>query len=494
MMAATLMQALDGTIANVALPYMQGGLSATADQVTWVLTSYIIAAAIMTAPVGFLASRFGRKRLFLVSVGGFTIASVLCGAALSLEQMVLFRLLQGAFGAALVPLSQSVMLDMYPARQRGQAMAIWGMGVMLGPILGPTLGGWLTEAWNWRWVFYVNLPFGILAFLGLVAFMPKDSNQDRRGFDWFGFAALALGIGAIQLMLDRGEGQGWFGSTEILVELFVGVIGLYLFLVHMLTGERPFIPPRIFRNGNFTAGLGIMFVVGVILLATSALLAPWLQTLGGYSVFDAGLLLAPRGLGTMAAMLLAGRLAQRFDPRIVMAFGIIVLAWTLWDMTGWTPDIDRWTLILNTTAQGFALGFVFIPLNLVAFATLDPALRTDGTALVSLVRNIGSAVGIAVMSSLLVSGTQVMHATLAEQASPLNRLFTLPGVAEHWNLATAEGAAALNAEITRQATIVAYANDYWLLMLLAIGMLALLPLMRRPPRAAPAGAQHAAMD
>ena len=493
-MAATLMQALDSTIANVALPYMQGGLSATADQVTWVLTSYITAAAIMTAPVGFLAARFGRKRLFLVSVGGFTAASVLCGAALSIEQMVLFRLLQGAFGAALVPLSQSAMLDMYPARQRGQAMAIWGMGVMLGPILGPTLGGWLTESWNWRWVFYVNLPVGILAFAGLWVFMAADSKTERRAFDWLGFGALSVGIGALQLMLDRGELKGWFGSTEIIAEAAFCALGLYLFLVHLATADRPFIPPRIFRNGNFTAGLGIMFAVGVILLATSALLATWLQTLGGYPVYDAGLLLAPRGLGTMAAMLLAGRLAQRFDPRMVMAFGILLLAWTLWDMTAWTPDIDRWTLILNTTLQGFALGFVFIPLNVVAFATLDPALRTDGTALVSLVRNIGSAIGIAAMSALLVSNTQVVHSSLAEHVTPLNRLFAMPGIAQYWDPATAAGAAALNAEITRQATIVAYIDDFWLLLALALAMLLMLPLMRRPPRHAAAGAGHAAMD
>jgi DHA2 family multidrug resistance protein len=442
-MVAMLMQALDGTIANVALPYMQGGLAATADQITWVLTSYITAAAILTAPVGFLVARFGRRAVFLGSVGGFTLASVLCGAAQSLEQMVVFRLLQGAFGAALVPLSQSTMLDIYPAEQRGQAMAIWGMGVMVGPILGPTLGGYLTESWNWRWVFYVNLPFGVLAFLGLMFFLPKGGAAPERRFDWLGFGVLALGVGALQVMLDRSELKNWFGSTEILIEATLAALGLYLFLVHMALAEKPFIPPRIFRDRNFAAGLGIMFAVGAILFATSALLAPYLQTLADYPVFTAGLTMAPRGLGTMAAMFLAGRLASRFDPRKVMAFGILVLAWTLWDMVHWTPDIPMHWLM---------------------------------------------------MAALLTRNTQIMHASLAEHVTPLNRLFELPWVQRFWDPSTAQGVAMLNAEVTRQSSIIAYGNDFYLLMLLALAMLLLLPLMRRPPRAAAADPAHAAID
>ena len=493
-MVATLMQALDGTIANVALPYMQGGLAATSDQITWVLTSYITAAAILTAPVGFLVTRFGRRAVFLASVGGFTLASVACGAAQSLEQMVVFRLLQGAFGAALVPLSQSTMLDIYPPEQRGSAMAIWGMGVMVGPILGPTLGGYLTENLNWRWVFYVNLPFGILALLGLMFFLPKGESQSGRRFDWFGFGVLALGVGALQIMLDRGELLNWFGSTEIIVESVLAGLGLYLFLVHMATAERPFIPPRIFRDRNFAAGLGIMFAVGVILFATSALLAPYLQTLGNYPVFTAGLAMAPRGLGTMAAMFVAGRLASRFDPRKVMAIGVLILSWTLWEMTGWTPDVSMRTLVTATILQGVGLGFVFIPLNLVAFATLDPAMRTDGTSLISLLRNLGSAIGISAMSAMLTRNTQIVHSDLAMHVSPLNRVFDMPAIHRWWDPSTIPGAALLNQEITRQASIIAYADDFWLLMVLALSMLVLLPLMKRPPKAAAPDPAHAAMD
>ncbi|MGE3709681.1 MAG: DHA2 family efflux MFS transporter permease subunit, partial [Hyphomicrobiaceae bacterium] len=263
-MLATIMQALDTTIANVALPYMQGSLSATLDQINWVLTSYIVAAAIMTPVTGFLAARFGRKKLFLVTVIGFTVASVLCGMAASLEQMVIFRLLQGVFGAPLVPMSQSVLLDSYPKEQHGSAMAIWGVGVMVGPILGPTLGGYLTEAFNWRWVFYINLPVGILTFLGLSAFLSESRLRNIR-FDWFGFLALSVAIGSLQMMLDRGEQLDWFSSTEIVLELVLAGLALYLFLVHTFTADHPFIVPHMFKDRNFSLGLIFIFMVGIIL-------------------------------------------------------------------------------------------------------------------------------------------------------------------------------------------------------------------------------------
>ena len=479
-MIATLMQALDTTIANVALPYMQGSLSTTTDQITWVLTSYIVAAAILTAPVGWLATRFGRKNLFVVCVAGFTIASMLCGVAESLEQMVLYRLLQGMFGAALVPLSQAVMLDIYPPEQRGSAMAIWGMGVMVGPILGPTLGGYLTDAYNWRWVFYVNLPFGVLAFLGLLAFLPETTRNNGLKFDWIGFAVLSLGVGALQLMLDRGEQKDWFGSDEIIIEATLAAVGLYLFVAHMLTAEKPFINPRIFSDRNFLSGLLMMFVVGMILLASSALLAPYLQNLAGYPVFTAGLLMAPRGVGTMVAMLAAGRLANRLDGRAIMLVGIVLIALSLWDMTSWTPDVDTWTLTVNSVVQGLGLGFVFIPLQVIAFGTLPPFFRTDGTALFSLVRNVGSAIGISVTSFLLAQNTQTVHAELTEHVTAFNRLFDQPIVHRLWDLGTVAGRAALNQEVTRQASIIAYVDDFRLMFLVTLTAIPLLLLMRTP--------------
>lgn len=485
-MIATLMQALDSTIANVALPYMQGSLAASTDQVTWVLTSYIVAAAIMTAPVGWLSLRFGRKNLFVVCLVGFTVASMLCGAAQSLGQMVAFRLLQGIFGAALVPLSQATMLDLYPAEQRGQAMALWGMGVMIGPILGPTLGGYLTELYSWRWVFYVNLPFGIAATAGLLIFLQDGTRKAGLRFDWLGFALLSLGIGALQLMLDRGELKDWFGSPEIIVEAVLAGLGLYLFVVHLLTAEKPFVQPRLFADVNFSAGLVVMFSVGMVLLASVALLAPYLQTLGGYPVFTAGLLLAPRGFGTMAAMLVAGRLSNRVDPRLVMLAGILLIGWSLWDMTGWTPDIGSGRLIWVTIVQGFGLGFVFIPLQVLAFATLPAELRPDGTAFFSLVRNIGMAVGVSLTSFVLSHYTQVLHADLAAELTPFNRMLQSGGAYLDWNVTTPSGLAALNQEVTRQAQIIAYMDDFRFMLVVALAAALLLPLMRRP-RHLPAG-------
>ncbi|HEY3636956.1 MAG TPA: DHA2 family efflux MFS transporter permease subunit, partial [Rhizomicrobium sp.] len=301
-MAGTLMQALDSTIANVALPYMQGSLAASRDQITWVLTSYIVAAAIMTAPVGWIAARFGRKNFALVSLAGFTVASMFCGAAQTLDQMIIFRLVQGAFGAALSPLSQAIMLDLYPPQKRGAVMAIWGVGVMVGPILGPTLGGYLTDAYDWRWVFYVNLPFGIAAVTGISLFLRDTVRDENLKFDWFGFSVLGVGLGALQLMLDRGTDKDWFSSMEIVIETVVACTGIYLFVVHILTSHKSFVPREIFKDRNFVTALILMLLVALIMLASSALLPPFLENLGGYSVTQTGLLMAPRGIGTMISM------------------------------------------------------------------------------------------------------------------------------------------------------------------------------------------------
>lgn len=493
-MLATLMQALDNTIANVALPYMQGSLSATADQITWVLTSYVIAAAIMTAPVGWLAARFGRKNFFIVCLAGFTAASMMCGLAESLTQIVMFRLLQGMFGAALVPLSQATMLDLYTAEERGTAMAIWGMGVMVGPILGPTLGGYLTDVYNWRWVFYVNVPFGIMAVAGMWYFMQKNETNDELRFDWTGFAVLSLGLCALQLFLDRGQEKDWFGSTEIVIYLVLSCLGFYLFAVHMWLAKKPFITPAMFLDRNFSTGLLIMFGVGAVLLSTSAVLAPYLQNLSGYSVATAGLLMAPRGVGTMAAMLLAGKLAARFDPRFIMVLGTIFLSFSLWQMTGWTPDIDVWSITIAGVIQGFGLGFVFIPLNLLMFSTLPSQYRTEATGIFSLVRNVGSAIGISLSSVLLVQSGQIVHAQLAEHITPFNRMLQTGGAYLFWNTATPPGLAALNAEITRQAMIISYANDFKFMLIIGLPAAALVWIMKRPPRVAKTGHEPAVLD
>ncbi len=481
-MMATLMQALDNTIANVALPHMQGSLSATSDQITWVLTSYIVAAAIFTAPVGWLAGRFGRKNFFVATLAGFTIASMLCGIAESLPQMVFFRALQGMFGAALVPLSQTTMFDLYPPEKRGQAMALWGMGVMVGPIMGPTLGGYLTDMYNWRWVFYVNLPFGIAAIAGLWLFMKDDGRNAALKFDWLGFAVLSLGLGAFQLFLDRGESQDWFGSTEIVVEAVLAGLGIYLFLVHMFTAKSPFITPAIFADRNFLGGFFMMFTMGLVLLSSAALLPPYLQSLGGYSVTDAGLLMAPRGVGTMIAMMIAGRLSSRMDPRLLILGGILMMTVAVWFMTGWTPDVSSSAVVWTTMLQGFGMGFVFIPMQLVAFATLDPKYRTDGAALFSLMRNIGSAIGVSVAVVLLTQGTAIMHSQFAEQITPFNRALETGAAGLYMNPHMAMGLTAIDGAITRQATIIAYSNVFYAMLLAGLPAALALLLMKRPPK------------
>jgi len=493
-MAGTLMQALDSTIANVALPHMQGSLQASRDQITWVLTSYIVAAAIMTAPVGWLASRFGRKNVALVSLAGFTITSMMCGAAQTLDQMILFRLLQGVFGAALSPLSQSIMLDLYPPEKRGAVMAIWGMGVMLGPVLGPTLGGVLTENYSWRWVFYVNVPFGIAAVTGIWLFLRDTHRDSTLRFDWTGFTVLAIGLGALQLMLDRGTDNAWFESSETIVECILGVMGLYLFVVHMLTADKPFIPRAIFADRNFVSSLFLMFVVGVVMLASSALLPPYLQNLGGYTVTDTGLLMAPRGVGTAIAMLFAGRLAYRIDPRHLMAFGMVIILWSMWEMSRWTPAISQSMLIFTTFAQGIGMGFVFVPMNLVSFASLSPIYRTDGSSFLNLVRNVGSAIGVSITTTVLAQSFQIVHAQMAENATPFNRALTVNAPSLMWNPILPFGAQQLEGVITRNAYVVAYADDFLFMFWLCLPALLVIYLMKRPSVIPPTQKLEVAME
>ena len=484
---ATIMQALDTTIANIALPYIQGSVSASQDQINWVLTSYIVAAAIMTPPTGFLAGRFGRKRLFLVAVVGFTVASMLCGMAQSLEQIVLFRILQGMFGAALVPLSQSVLLDVYPKERQGFAMAMWGIAVMVGPVLGPVLGGWLTENYTWRWVFYINLPIGALTLLGIITFLPKTTQNAGAKLDWFGFGTLSLAIGALQVLLDRGEQLDWFGSGEILIEAIVAASALYLFLVHTFTADEPFVKPALFRDRNFVAGTLFIFIVGVTYLASLALLTPYLQNLMNYPIVTAGLVMGPRGIGTMGAMLIVGRLVGRVDTRFLLAVGLGLTAWSFYEMTGWTPDVSQTTIIVNGVVQGAGLGFLFVPLSTVTLGTLPPQQRTEGAGLYNLSRNIGSSVGISVVTSLLTQNTQANHADIVQHVTAVNRVFESPTIAQFWNPFSDAGRAALDAMITRQAEIIAYIDDFKLLMM---ATLAVIPLLIVFKKASDGGTDH----
>jgi DHA2 family multidrug resistance protein len=467
-MTATIMQALDTTIANVALPYMQGTLSASQDQINWVLTSYIVAAAIMTAPVGWIANRFGRKKVFIVCSTGFTIASVMCGLAQDITQMVLFRLLQGMFGAALVPLSQAVMLDSYALHERAKAMSIWGMGVMLGPIMGPSLGAWLTETYSWHWVFFVNIPFGIVTVAGLIVFMDETRTDSELKFDWFGFGALAIGIGAMQIALDRGEQLGWFQSPEIVAETVISIVGFYYFFAHSFTTERPFIQFAIFRDRNFLSGCIFMAVMGLVLYSTMALASPYLQNVIGYPIMTAGLLLATRGAGTFIAMMLVGRLMKAIEARTLIATGMLLMTASLFAMTGWTDQTGVPTIVVVSVAQGFGLGLVFVPLSTVSFMTLPQSLRTDGTAMLTLIRNVASSVGISIVIAKLTEGGREAYAIINENVTPFNQALQMPDVAGVLNMGTDAGRAMMDVLISLQAQIIAFSWDYQMVMIVTL--------------------------
>jgi DHA2 family multidrug resistance protein len=495
-MTATIMQALDTTIANVALPYMQGTLSASQDQINWVLTSYIVAAAIMTAPVGWIANRFGRKRTFIICSAGFTVASVLCGLAQDINQMVLFRLLQGVFGAALVPLSQAVMLDSYALHERAKAMSIWGMGVMMGPIMGPSLGAWLTETYSWHWVFFVNLPFGIFTVLGLMVFMDETKQDTKLRFDWFGFAALAIAIGALQVALDRGEQLGWLESNEIIAEFVISIAGFYYFFAHSFTTSRPFIQFALFKDRNFLTGCIFMTVMGLVLYSTMALASPYLQNVIGYPIITAGVLLASRGCGTFVAMMLVGRLMRYIEARTLIITGLSLTALSLYWMTAWTDQTGVPEIVTISIIQGFGFGLVFVPLSTVAFMTLPNHLRTDGTSMLTLMRNVASSVGISIVVAQLTEGGQRAYAILSEHITPFNHAMQMPDVSGMINLGTDKGLAMADVMVALQAQIIAFSQDYQLVMFFILGSIPLAIMIgstKAALRKQAAGPEHAAV-
>ena len=496
-MLATIMQTLDSTIANVALPHMQGTLSASQDQIAWVLTAYIVAAAIATPLTGWMVDRFGQKNVFLASIGGFTLASMLCGMSNTLAEIVAARLLQGVFGAALVPLSQVVLLDINPKEKQGSAMAIWGVGVMVGPILGPTLGGWLTDSYNWRWVFFINVPIGLLAAYGMWRYIRPVPGPRRQRFDVFGFATLSLGIGALQLLLDRGQQNDWFSSTETWIEVIALIVMATYFTAHtlMTPADKSFVDFRLFKNQNFVTGVMFIFIVGLVLYATRALIPTMLETLLDYPVATTGLVTAPSGVGTMFTMLIVGRLIGRIDLRLMLFAGFTVTALSLWQMAQYSLDLSSGDIIWPGVIQGIGMGLVFVPLSAATFATLSPEMRAQGTALFSLVRNIGSSIGISLVQTMLVRNTVISHAALTERLTYANPAWNNPAVAKAYDLSTLGGAAFLDSTVTQQAAMMAYIDDFWLMLFLTLAVIPLLLFIRPPGRqTAVAVDTHAVVD
>ncbi|HEV2365432.1 MAG TPA: DHA2 family efflux MFS transporter permease subunit [Caulobacteraceae bacterium] len=479
LMASTLMNSLDTTIANVALPHIEGAIGAAPDQITWVLTSYLIAAAIMTPLSGWLSVRIGRKLMFMASIAGFTGASMLCGVSTGVMQLVGFRFLQGLFGAALIPLSQAVVLDLYPPRQLGQVMALWGAAAILGPIFGPFLGGWLTDNLSWRWCFFINLPVGALALAGVTVFMSGRRAGTARPFDFLGFSALTLFVGGFQLIVDRGPGQDWFGSKEIWIYFIIAAIGFWIFVVQTLSAKHPFLDRALALDRNFVSCTVFGFFIGVLLFSTMALLPPMMQQLMGYSAYESGIATMPRGLGSFAAMFFVGRLIGRVDTRLILVTGLILSFIALRQMSHFDLSMSVRPIVISGLIQGFGIGLIFVPLSTLAYATLAPRFRPEATAVYTLVRNLGSSVGISIMQALWTANTSVVHASLAariDPASPVARAALGSTLAQ----GNVMGLESLNAEVTRQAAMVAYVDDFRLLMIATIALSPLLLLMRTP--------------
>jgi DHA2 family multidrug resistance protein len=495
-MLATIMQTLDSTIANVALPHMQGTLSASQDQIAWVLTAYIVASAIATPVTGWLCDRFGQKNIFLASISGFTVASALCGMSNSLAEIVAARLLQGVFGAALVPLAQVVLMEINPREKQGSAMAVWGMGVMVGPILGPTLGGWLTDSYNWRWVFFINVPIGIIAFYGMWKYIRPDPGGRHARFDVFGFSTLSLAIGSLQLLLDRGQQNDWFSSTETWIEAIVAMIAATYFVAHtvMTPAKQSFLDYRLLKNQNYVTGLLFIFIVGLVLYATRALTPTMLENLLGYPVATTGLVTAPTGIGTMLAMLIAGRIIGKVDLRLTLLVGFLITAFALWQMAGYSLDLSESDIIWPGVIQGFGTGLVFVPLSAATFATLSSEMRAQGTSIYSLVRNVGSSIGISLVQTLLTRNTVIAHASLAERVTTGSSAWNNPAVAAAFDIHHAGSAALLDAAVTQQAAMIAYIDDFWFMLFLTLLVTPMLLLIKPPSRDVVVEDPQAVMD
>jgi DHA2 family multidrug resistance protein len=484
-MAASLLQILDTTIANVALPHMQSSLGATVDTVTWVLTSYIIASAVALPITGWLADRIGARRLFIGSVAGFILASMLCGLAQNLEEMVAFRALQGVAGAFIAPLSQSFMLDATRPSRHPQIMAVWGMGIMIGPILGPILGGWLTETANWRWVFFVNLPVGVLSLAALFAFLPHRP-QRRRRFDIAGFLLLGIALTAFQLMLDRGAHKDWLASAEIWAYLLVTLSATWMVVIHFAAARTPLFERALFADRNFALALFFMVAAGIVMFAVMALLPPMLQNLFGYGVIDTGIVLMPRGVGVLISMQLSGLMMRRgIDARPVVASGFLICALSLWQMAHWSLEVDEMHLIVSGLLQGLGVGLVFIPLQVSAFATLPPTLRTDGSSLLNLARSLGASAGIAWMTVLLARNIQTAHADLGSNITAATGSLVDVSTIDRYQVLGDTALTLIDAEVNRQAAMIAYVDDFWAMMWITLAVAPLALLMRKTR--APAG-------
>jgi len=481
---ASMIYSIDWTIAAVALPHMQGTFSATQDQIAWVMTSYIVVSAIVLPTTGWVSNAFGRKRLFLIAIAGFTVFSFFCGAANTLQSEIFFRAMQGCCGAFLLPLSQALLLDSYPKEEHARATALWGLGVIFGPVIGPTIGGYLTEFYEWRWVFYINAPVGTLAFLGGYFFLPSDDpDRDKTRFDLFGFASLAMCVGCFQLMLDRGERQDWFESLEIQIEAGLCLLGLYLFVVHSFSSRAPLVDLRLMADRNYSLGMMFAFIYGLLTLPPMILLPPFLAVLQGYPVSTVGLLMSPRGLGLMIAMLVLGKVGGRIDPRITLAGGFLMIGIPSIYMGQWNLEVGAFEVVWTSIVQGIGAGAIIVPLGAVTFATLDPRHRTEAASMWNLVRSAGSGIGISVAVFIVARVASIKRAELIENVSPFNPAF------QYWPLSglvtkgSPQHLAQLNDLVSRQSQLIGYLDVFQITAWASLMAVPLVFLLAKPKSA-----------
>ena len=482
--AATMLYAMAITVANVVLPQMRGALSATPDQVAWVVTFNLVATAVVTPISGWLSNRFGRRNVMLFCALGFSFSSVLCGLANSLEALVFYRVLQGAFGAPLVPVSQAIILDTFPKNQHALATALWGVGVVFGPIIGPTLGGAIAEEYSWRWVFFMIVPFGLITTGAIWMFIRRRPNRPKGpSLDWVGFLALAAALAAFQFMFDRGQRNDWFNSSETIVECTVGFLALYVFLVHISTAERPFISPRLFLNRNYSIGLILAFIFGMLNFTPLVLLPSILQDLRGYPDSTIGVLLAIRGAGNLVSFLLVIRLAQ-WNVHVTLTLGFLCQAVSGWAISQYDINLTYFGVAWTGVLQGVGIGLTWVPLTLIMFSTVKPAYLDDATAVFHMLRNFASSLFISISVAVVIQSTFINSAELGIPLSEFSKVLSMPWAIGIFDVSSTQGLAAATGEIERQAAMIGYINAFRLFTIISLIPIPLIWLARMPKQEA----------
>lgn len=473
------MNAIDATIANIALPHIQGNISASPEQITWVITSYFVAQAVTIPVSGWLAAQFGLKRVLLTCVFGFTVASVLCGLATSLPELVIFRALQGMVAAPLMPIAQAVIININPPERLGRATALFTMAAVVAPAIGPVVGGWLTEDLSWRWCFYINVPAGALSMVLISTFLPAEPAQPRR-FDFLGFFSLGIGVSALQLMLDRGTTLDWFSSTEICVEAAIAGTASWIYLAHTFTARHPLFPKALLRDRNFQTSCLFGFFFSSLTFTSFTLMPLMMQGVLGYSAIHAGVLSMPRGVVMFILLQFMGRVDSLVDRRLLITAGLCLFVLTFWQMSRFDLSMDGSSIVWATVLQGFGQGILFVPLSALGFLTISPEVRADAAAATSFIRNIGGSISVAAIQALTVANTQTMHASIAAHIG--REVAEAQALPSYLSPDTTAGAVALNDWISRQSLMVAYVDDFRLLTLIAVLSLPLVLMIRQPKK------------